>query len=261
MKRLRFPALSLAGALFGSCLISAAAVCPGWRCGDHGASAGRWMAAQAAVLVILLLGAAILGRAGWLTWRGRRSLASLQPVAEAEAVVPRRRVGDRALLTGGQGVAFCTGLLRPRLYLSVDVVAALDDEELEAVLVQELRHAARHDPLRRVLRRALADVLWFAPALAWWADQRMCREEMAADAEAVRRVGLRPVAGALVKLWTSSAASVSSAAYGDAAAARVASLLGDPPAADRLPRRLVILSAAGAAASIPLGICLATFLV
>lgn len=261
MTRLRLPALSLAGALLGSCLIGAAAACPGGRCGDRGASTAPWMAAQAAALVTLLLAAAILGRAGWLAWRGRRSLATLQPVPDAEAAAARRRVGDRALLTGGSGIAFCTGLLRPRLYLSVDVVAVLDDEELDAVLAHELRHAAHRDPLRRVLRRALADVLWFAPAVAWWADQRICGEEMAADAEAVRRVGLRPVAGALVKLCAPAEACVSSAAYGDMAAARLASLLGDPPAVVRMPRRLVMLSMAGLAASIPLGSCLAAFLV
>ncbi|MBJ7609297.1 MAG: M56 family metallopeptidase [Candidatus Dormibacteraeota bacterium] len=261
MRRLQLAALAVAGALFGSCLISAAAACPGWRCGAQGTSTGAQTALDAAMLMVALLAMSVVARAAWLTWRGRRSLAALQPAPGGEATVARHRLGGRARLTGGSGIAFCTGLLRPRLYFSVDVVDALDNEELEAVLVHERCHAARRDPLRRVLRRALADVLWFAPAVAWWADQRIRREEMAADAAAVRRVGLRPVAGALVKLWTSPPTSVSSAAYGDAASARVASLLGDPCGPDRLPRKVLMISVAGALASVPLGICFATLLV
>lgn len=245
MKRLQFAALAVAGALFGSCLISAAAACPSWRCGDRGTSTSAQTAMDAAMFLVALLAMSVLTRAAWLTWRGRRSVATLPAARGGEATAARHRLGDRARLTGGSGIAFCTGLLRPRLYLSVDVVAALDNEELEAVLVHERCHAARRDPLRRVLRRALADVLWFAPAVAWWADQRIRREEMAADAAAVRWVGLRPVAGALVKLWTSPSTSVSSAAYRDAASARVASLLGDPCGPDRPPRKVLMISVAG----------------
>ncbi|MEO8899854.1 MAG: M56 family metallopeptidase [Candidatus Dormibacter sp.] len=260
MRLLRFAVLAVTGALFASCLVSTAAICPGWRCGDRASSAAM-TAVDAALLVVGVLAAAVVARAGWLTWRGRRSLATLPPVRGRDGIVARRRLGGRARLTGGAGVAFCTGLVRPRPYLSLDVVDALDDDELEAVLIHERRHALRRDPLRRVVRRALADVLWFAPAVAWWAEQRIRREEMAADAEAVSQVGRRPVARALLKLWASPEDDVFSAAYGDAAAARVACLLGDPPAPDRVPRRLLITSVAAAVASIPLGICIATLIV
>jgi beta-lactamase regulating signal transducer with metallopeptidase domain len=77
------------------------------------------------------------------------------------------------------------------------MVAALADEELEAVLVHEAEHARRRDPLRRLAGRAAADVLFWLPLVGWWSRRRLEDAELAADRAAIDRVGRRPLARAL----------------------------------------------------------------
>jgi len=60
--------------------------------------------------------------------------------------------------------AFCAGLLRPRVYVTSQVVRDLDAEELVAVIAHETHHAHRRDPLRLFVVRSLADTMFFLPA-------------------------------------------------------------------------------------------------
>ena len=96
-------------------------------------------------------------------------------------------------------LAFCSGLLRPTVYLSRGTVAALNQPELRAVLAHEEHHARRRDPLRLLIARSLADGLFFLPALRQIARRYAALAEIAADEAAVRNSGSpAPLAAALL---------------------------------------------------------------
>jgi hypothetical protein len=81
----------------------------------------------------------------------------------------------------------------------------------------------------RAACEAAAQVLVFFPLARWLSQRRIERAELRADRAALRRVGPRPVAAALVRLGSTVP---STAAFAGDTELRVAQLLGDP-----LPRQ------------------------
>ena len=121
-------------------------------------------------------------------------------------------------------------------------MAGLDADELDAVLAHERAHARRRDPLRGLLGRAGADVLFFVPVAPWWHEHRAVAAELAADRAAVARAGTSALAGALLNLADSTPAPVATAAFGSETRprlstldVRIAALTGQPR--PRPPRR------------------------
>jgi beta-lactamase regulating signal transducer with metallopeptidase domain len=68
-------------------------------------------------------------------------------------------------LADGAGV-FVEGLVRPRIVLSRRLAEALDDRELEAVLLHELVHVRRHDGLWALAGATAVALCWMHP-LVW----------------------------------------------------------------------------------------------
>ncbi|MBB5781826.1 Zn-dependent protease with chaperone function [Nonomuraea jabiensis] len=151
-------------------------------------------------------------------------------------------------------MAFCAGMLRPRVYVSAGLVDKLSDDELRAVLCHEAAHARRRDPLRRVLLDAATDVLFFLPLLRWAARVQKERAELSADRAAIAQVGARHVEGALLAM-DGHAAPAGVAAFDGAAAARVAQLVGDAPPSHKAGLGLVGLSLTGLVAATSLMMC------
>ena len=58
---------------------------------------------------------------------------------------------------GASPLAFCAGLLRPRVFVSEGALARLGARALTAVVAHEGHHAARRDPLRILIARAIGD--------------------------------------------------------------------------------------------------------
>jgi Zn-dependent protease with chaperone function len=112
----------------------------------------------------------------------RRALASLSVLGRAPVGPPRTLLFD-----GSSPQAFCTGLWRPRLYLSDGTLSVLDADELDAVLAHEEHHLRHRDPLRIFFARILADALFFLPVLRRLSERYAALAELAADATAVRR--------------------------------------------------------------------------
>lgn len=96
-----------------------------------------------------------------------------------------------AVLDDDRPQAFCTGLLRPRVYLSTGALVALQDDELRAVVAHERHHQLRRDPLRVFIAGVLSDALFFLPALRRLRDRYGQLAELAADEAAVKRLGER----------------------------------------------------------------------
>lgn len=133
--------------------------------------------------------------------------------------------GGPTIFESSEPLAFCAGYLRPRIYVSTGALAALEPEELMAVLAHERHHACSRDPLRLFVARMLASSLFFLPALRRLTERAAALAELDADAAAVRGSAgdRRPLAGALLAFDERS----SSAVVG-IAAERVDHLMGEP---------------------------------
>jgi Zn-dependent protease with chaperone function len=190
---------------------------------------------SAALLIALVGTAATLLRATWLACGAARAVASLRPVrapgplADAAASAG---TGRRLVCVAGAGrVAFCAGLLRPRVYATAGLAEASPDE-IAAVLVHEAEHLRRRDPARRVLLRATAEVYFAVPLLRFWHERAIERSELAADRAAIDRVGAGALARALLATQVLPGLGGVPAFFAGVAEARIAQLLGD-----RVPRR------------------------
>lgn len=129
----------------------------------------------------------------------RRRLQASRRIVRSLRVIGYQR-GRAIVFADPQPLAFCAGLLRPRVYVSTGAIDALSPPELEAVLAHEAHHVRCRDPLRIVIARVLADALFFLPVLRDLAARYEALAEIAADAAAVRRHGgdRSPLAGALL---------------------------------------------------------------
>lgn len=197
-----------------------------------------------------------LGRTVWLLARAGRRLRRLEPAAwpvGLQQAVARTGVGRVVCVASSDATAVCAGVLRPTIYVSPALVERLGPDELDAVLHHEADHARRREPLRRVIRQALAEAFFYLPLLRWRSRRRMEDAELAADRFAVARVGRGALARALLALGSS--APVAAAAFDGAAALRVAQLLDQPLSRRRPPAWTWALSGAGLGAAVALALC------
>ena len=217
-----------------------------------------------AVLVVAALGViAWAVRAAWLAVGAAREVAGLPrgpSPAPLVAAVGRSGVGNVVCLDSPAASAFCAGLLRPRVFVTSGMVAALADEELDAVLVHEAEHARRRDPLRRLVGRAAADVLFWLPLVGWWTRHRLEDAELAADRAVIDRVGRSPLARALRATATPAASAVGSR-FDGAGPARVTQLLGDQLPRRHPPLAACLLSLLGLILAVSLAMCVGQGLV
>jgi len=202
----------------------------------------------AAVLLLALaaLGAAVLvvtGRAAWRQLRAHQRLVRALPV-----VGPLPGYPTVAVIEAAAPLAFCAGWLRPRVYISTEVLARLSDSELRAVLAHEQHHEALRDPLRLAISRVLCQALFFLPVLRLLHDRYADVTELTADAAALDAIdgAAGPLAAAMLAVGTTGAGEVVGISP-----ARVDSLLGRPPAW-RLPRLLLVAALATLAALVAL---------
>ncbi len=189
-----------------------------------GAGVADWLTMGLDTVALMLAPAAVAFsvRVIWLLiacgWEGRRLTLVECPPALARLA---RELDVRRLhvLAADVPVAFCAGALRPVVHLSLGAWALLDDDQLRAVLLHELDHAQRREPLRRAAMRAASEVGFFLPVVGWLGERRRERSEL--------RVGARTVAMALWALG-SEPGPAGLPAFAGAARLRVAQLLGDP---------------------------------
>ena len=141
--------------------------------------------ADAIVIVALALLTAVATVRG-LVRAGREAVIAARVCRRLERASIGEHDGAR-VLDEDRPLAFCAGLLRPRVFVSSGALAALDEAALAAVLAHERYHARRRDPLRRVVARGLGAALRFVPGVAALVARHEVLAEMAADEDAVCR--------------------------------------------------------------------------
>jgi Zn-dependent protease with chaperone function len=212
-----------------------------------------------AVLVVATLGGVTWSvRAASLAATATRAVAGLPQLAPPAALVAaagRSGVGEVVCVDDPAAAAFCAGLLRPRVFVTRGMVAALAAEELDAVLVHEAEHARRRDPLRRLAGRAAAEVLVWLPLVGWWTGRRLEEAELAADRAAIDRVGRSPLARALRATAIPAAPAAVGARLDGAGPARVRQLLGEELPPQHPPLAACLLSLLGLTLAISLAMC------
>lgn len=199
----------------GSSASELAVACTRFALPDASLTAVASLALGSFAVAVLLL--ALRSAFGQLR-ASRRFLRGLGPLATATGPHGAR------VYEGSAPQAFCTGLLRPRVYVSTGALAQLSREELDAVLAHEAHHARLRDPLRVLFARVLSDALFFLPGVRQLGNRYGALAEMAADQASVRAAGDRaPLASALLTFERADPAVVGIAAE------RVDHLLGDAP--------------------------------
>jgi TonB family protein len=174
---------------------------------DPGGSLGRRAGPADPLLgtVLFILTAACLGGICLLVYRFSRSWRWSEGVnapvppnagdpvvgkldrALQETDIPRRRI-----VIGSAGtVPYVTGLLYPRIHLARDLVEALGQEELRAVLTHEDAHRRRREPLRFAVLGLTSALFFFYPLVYLLRRRIQEAAELVCDEEVVRR-GIRP---------------------------------------------------------------------
>ncbi len=189
-----------------------------------------------AVLILATVGLAVVAAA---------ALGASREILAARRFRRRMRTDTSRLSNGARvfedarPLAFCAGLLRPRVYVSSGAVALLDEPALNAVLEHERHHARRRDPLRLASGRVLAHALFFLPGYRALVDRQQRLAELSADERAMTAAPGNRSALARAMVTFSDASYAGDEAGIDPA--RVDHLLGEPPSW-RFPAAICVLS-------------------
>jgi hypothetical protein len=151
----------------------------------------------------IALGLGSLFRQLFMTLALIRSLVARRVATppDVAAVAAALGIADRIdVVADRHPFSFCYWFRRPRICVSTALVERLSNEELRAVLIHERYHLRQRDPLRVVIARYFAAGLYVVPAVDELATFYTLQKEIAADDEAVRLLGVAPLARALYAL-------------------------------------------------------------
>jgi len=86
-------------------------------------------------------------------------------------------------------IAFCLGIVNPKIYISTGLLRILNEKELEGVMLHELYHLENRDNLLLVVFHFFKNVLFLFPFINDVIRNFETREEVRADEKAVRQIG------------------------------------------------------------------------
>ncbi|MCA9127769.1 MAG: M56 family metallopeptidase [Planctomycetales bacterium] len=90
---------------------------------------------------------------------------SIRKIARRAASQFGRSLNLRLGAYQGKGVAIVIGVLRPTVLLNTTVLTGLTPVQIEQVLIHELAHIHRWDPLTQLLQRLVESLLFFHPSV------------------------------------------------------------------------------------------------
>ncbi len=159
------------------------------------------------------IGCWILGAAGWFAISVIRMirfarllrLARLAPeTLEIRAAQLARRMGlarcpEIALIPGLVPPLLWMAIGRPIIYLPVDLLAQIDEAELDTLLAHELAHLRRRDHWVRWLEFVVQGIYWWNPLVLLVRRQIQAHEEECCDALVTDLLPARSYASAIVQ--------------------------------------------------------------
>ncbi len=83
---------------------------------------------------------------------------------------------------------FCSGTIRPTIYISLPIVHQVTSDELRAIIIHELSHLRSRDPLRILLSALMSRSMFFVPGLSSLIRHFLTDIELAADDRATERL-------------------------------------------------------------------------
>jgi beta-lactamase regulating signal transducer with metallopeptidase domain len=147
-------------------------------------SLSRWVA------VLYLAGVAlVLGRLLHGVWGGRHLRRVALPITDESLLNSVSQLARRVGLRVDPVIAWCeeisipivVGILHPMILLPAAFVSGLTPDQLDALILHELAHIRRFDPIVNLLQRIIEAVLFFHPVV-WFVSRQISRErEQAAD--------------------------------------------------------------------------------
>ncbi|GAB3284308.1 M56 family metallopeptidase [Parahaliea aestuarii] len=157
--------------------------CHGSTCGAHTPQFGLASPAGTSLMLLSLTLVAVgLGLIQRNQQRARRRLYAMQLLSKSE---PGR---FWRLVDSDEAGAWCAGYLRPQIFVTRGLMAALAPEQVQAVLLHEWAHLQRRDNLRTLLLQ-WASALWPASVKRMlWQDLQLATEQ-ACDLAAARQAG------------------------------------------------------------------------
>ena len=175
--------------------------------------------------------------------RSRTSAAPSDWQARFERLARHAGVGSGVRLLASRivDVPMVVGWLRPVILMPAAAFTAMPRDQLEVVLLHELAHIRRHDPVLDLLQRVAVNLVFFHP-VAWWLRRiAVVQRELACDDDAtVDREASRSLAQALLRIQSLRHAGVHArlltplSSQGDPLMSRITRLLTD---SSRLQRR------------------------
>lgn len=162
----------------------------------------------------------------WLVHLGRHACPALAAAAQLSAQSRRARVAgaEVQLLDITRPVAFVSGLLRPRIYLSPPLMALLDARELCGVVLHEQHHRRTRAPLRGLALESWLRLLGWLPLVRRSLAARLAALECEADAAAIAW-GVPPAALASALLKCEGYLPAAASAFTAAAEVRIRELV------------------------------------
>lgn len=149
-----------------------------------------WLAGCAAMMLVIVVRWRMLARriARWSAPPPQKLVETLDQVCRSLAVPrpPALRVCRAAI---GPAVL---GMLRPALVIPESIAIQTTPAQLRMILMHELLHLRRRDPLVAGVQLLSQAIWWFHP-LVWWMNRQMTHaREMCCDAQAVAKLRCSP---------------------------------------------------------------------
>ncbi len=173
----------------------------------------------------------------------RKKLYLISAHSRSLKMIEKEHLLDRKIIVFSHKdpLAFCLGILKPKIYLSTKLLKIMNSSELEAVILHEKQHLQGNDNLFLVLPTLLKTTFFFLPIFSDIAQRFEVQKEIRADQNAIKEIGDKSVLiSALQKILFTSQPNLAFANYFSkftSLEVRINSLLGE-----RTNRRLISLN-------------------
>lgn len=131
----------------------------------------------------------------------RRKLVIMHKSSRLKSLENKYALHDSLfLISSPKPLAFSSGIIKPKIYISTGLLKILNTKELEAVLLHEKQHIKQYDTLLIYLFSFLRNIFLFLPIFHDILDFISIKREIQADRLAIRYVGVAPLTSAFQKL-------------------------------------------------------------